>query len=271
MLLSDQELLNLIQDPRSPLVIPPPKWADWYDGESPVQPSSIDLHIGEIYRPGEPGNAAGEAVPHDEWLLETGQTAVIRTEEVLCLPSDHAGIGFPPSRVSVRGVLMTNPGHLDPGYEGPLHLTVINMAKEGVQLRKGDMILTIVLFKLAKAPIADFKSRYGGKSPSKMSLSHLNRLSPDFARFEERAQKIADAAVERAELAIKQAQWRVGIISGFITLLVAALTVWSGSYSKYEALSEQIKGVERKLEDQIGTNKKLGELEKRINDLAPKK
>lgn len=166
---------------------------------------------------------------------------------------------------------MTNPGHLDPGYRGPLHLTLINMAKEGVQIRKEDMILTIVLIKLESAPRAGFVSRYGDKSPSELSLSQLNNLSPDFARFEERAQKIAEGAVERAELALKRAQVRAGIYSSLITLAVALITVGLGSYSRYGALSDQIKTVESKLESQIELNKKINELEKRIIELAPKK
>jgi dCTP deaminase len=162
-LLCDKELVQLVQSATDPLLSPPPKVADWYDDTSVVQPASVDLHVGKIYRPGGQGDSLGNPVGLDSWILESGQTAVIRTRESVQLSREHAGIGFPPSRVSVNGILMANPGHLDPGYRGPLHLTVINMARDPYQFRAGDLIVTLLIFKIAK-PVADFTDRYHGLS-----------------------------------------------------------------------------------------------------------
>jgi dCTP deaminase len=270
MLLCDAELMRLVQSTTDPLLSPPPKTADWYDDASPVQPASIDLHIGKIYRPGGQGDSVGNPVGLDAWILESGQTAVIRTRESARLSSEYAGIGFPPSRVSVNGILMTNPGHLDPGYRGPLHLTVINMARDAYQLRAGDLIVTLLIFKIAK-PVADFTDRYHNISPSELTLSQLNKLSPDFARFEERAEQIARTAVDRADLAIRQAQtritWRVGLITAVATIVIALITAGAGLWPKFAVLGEQIKAVDKKVDDRIDTNKEIQELEQRVHDL----
>ena len=61
MIVVDGELQSLIQQPINPLLtdFDPPH--NWQDKDSPVQPCSIDLHIGSIFvpgiRPGKPGSA----------------------------------------------------------------------------------------------------------------------------------------------------------------------------------------------------------------------
>src|SRR5687768_6762724 len=100
----------------------------WEGKDDPIQASSIDLHIGKIFVPGEYESDGGPA-----WKkmlsLTHGRTAVLETMEELRVPNEYAAIGFPPSHVSSKGLLMTNPGHVDPGYSGSMRFTVINMAK----------------------------------------------------------------------------------------------------------------------------------------------
>ena len=99
----------------------------WYLRQSPVQPCSIDLTVGEIFLPGttreEDGGADHPKASHN---LDRGQTAIVTTREILHLRSNLAAIGFPPSHVSFQGLLMTNPGHVDPGYVGRLRFTVMS-------------------------------------------------------------------------------------------------------------------------------------------------
>src|SRR5258708_6578665 len=102
-----------------------------YSKESPVQAASLDLHIGDIYLPGKKETEIGGTKNSKfDVELETGATAVVTTREILHLPANIAGIGFPPSRVSFKGLLVTNPGHVDPGYEGVIRFTLFNMAKD---------------------------------------------------------------------------------------------------------------------------------------------
>jgi deoxycytidine triphosphate deaminase len=124
-LLTDDELVVQVTGSR-PIVVGVYPQADWYSKDSPVQPSSIDLHIGSIYLPGVDSNAPGGVPrPKTEHILKPGRTAVVLTREEFKLPGHIAGIGFPPSHISFQGILMTNPGHVDPGYSGPMRFTVI--------------------------------------------------------------------------------------------------------------------------------------------------
>ena len=131
-LLRDEEIIAALtaQPPAVPYVEGVVLPVDPYSKDSPVQASSIDLRIGNIYLPGEKETDLGGAQnPKQDYSLKTGETAVITTLETLHLPGDIAAFGFPPSRVSFKGLLMTNPGHVDPGYEGVMRFTVINMPK----------------------------------------------------------------------------------------------------------------------------------------------
>lgn len=55
-----------------------------------------------------------------------------------------------PARLPLNGMLIVNIGYIAPGYVGKLHFTVINLGKENLTLRKGDIITALLLFKLSK-------------------------------------------------------------------------------------------------------------------------
>lgn len=218
-------------------------------GRSMLQACSVDLHIGDIYLPGtkadEPGSVGHPKVEH---TLMTGETAMVQTQETVHLPSDVAAIGFPPSKdVSSRGLLMTNPGHVDPGYEGHLKFTVINMGKEPFDLNQTAAIVTLLLFRLDGAVRADWQTRHGNQPPGDLQQA-VNRLSPDFVEVTKRAQGIVD----RAELAVKQAQVTSGFQGTIIAAAIALLGVLvapslTARYSKSSAidgLDNRVKAIE---------------------------
>jgi dCTP deaminase len=217
--------------------------ADFTGPNSKIQASSLDLTIGEIYIPGtgsdDPGGANSPRLAGI--TLDIGQTAMIKTKEVLHLPPDLAGIGFPPASLSRRGLLIINPGHIDPGYRGPLHLTVINMSKVQFPLTPGQGILTILFSKVAQEPAAPYYARFPPGGAAVITNELLGKLSPDFVDVKDRAQKIADEAVKRAQ-----------IYAAGIPLLVALLTVIgalvANNWSKPElqALTNRVSVIEAK-------------------------
>lgn len=193
------------------------KSTGWEKKEDPIQASSIDLHIGNIYIPGKVNNG-GKLLSKSEAYLKQGHTAVVETKEVLELPYNYSAIGFPASsKVSFKGLLMTNPGHVDPGYSGTLRFTVINMAEESFKLASNEPIATLLIFRLENAPQHDWLSRRGGKLPSseesqKYIKENVDRLSVDFMNID-----------KRAESAVSKAQWRAAIISSVIAILGVAI------------------------------------------------
>jgi len=267
-ILSDEELRARIEGQKDPLMQPPPTITDWFSKDSPIQPSSLDFHIGEIYVPGRAPNQAGKpTVIADRYILGGGQTVVIQTLEKISLPSELAGFGFPPSRISSQGVLLTNPGHIDPGYEGYLHLTAINMAKEPFEFRRGDVIATVVIAELGTSPRADFRARYKNVSPSQVTQDQLDRLSPDFANVEERAQQIADKAVKTADISIKRAQNRAAVIGAVVTALLTIFTLYWTSQSKVDLLNQNEATMEKRFDDKLANDKRTTELEQQVKDL----
>src|SRR5690348_1597620 len=111
-LLTAQEISALFES--SQLQVP----SEYKVDPSAFQPSSLDLHLGRIYLPGrEPNQLGGESRPAGKHRLRTGQTVILTPIECLKLKNEIAGIVFPPSSFAVKGLLMTNAGHIDPGYE----------------------------------------------------------------------------------------------------------------------------------------------------------
>jgi dCTP deaminase len=228
-LLVDQEIRAALQDPGGTSL------AYVIEGEPPqpsalaatrVRSSSLDLTVGEIFIPGTASNdLGGSNSPKREHNLAQGHTAVIRTRERLRTGQRRAAIGFPPAHVSLKGLLMTNPGHIDPGYEGPLHCTVINMGHESYALNRGEEIMRVLFFGLDNedqaVPLA------GGLPPglavNAITPDLLARLSIDFVDVEKRASAIAQTAVSTATI-------RATLIAGFIPIAIAIFTLIGAAY-----------------------------------------
>ncbi len=234
--------------PRVASDVPPD---NYQAADAKVQAASLDLTIGEIYIPGTDNDKPGGAyMPLEEYSLNQGHTAVIKTTEVLNLGAALAGIGFPPASLSLKGLLMTNPGHIDPGYRGPLHLTVINMSRVPFPLRAGDRIMRVLLIALDEEPVASYSTRHPDPWRTPITPELLGKLSADFVDVEKRAQDIADTSV-------KKAQVRATLIATVIPVVVAIIalggTMWAGNLSvkgDLQKLGERVTVVETKLSQQ---------------------
>jgi deoxycytidine triphosphate deaminase len=192
MIVTDSDLQDLLVRPANPLLTNFDTPKNWQDDKSLVQPCSLDLHIGAIFQPGvKPGKPGSAGNPKFDVELQTGQTAIIETQELIHVPGDYAAFGFPPSNVSSRALLMTNPGHIDPGYSGRLHFTVINMGREDFRLRKKDLIVTLLVFKLSASVAADYAARNVGHVSGPITQASIDLLSPDFVDVQKRATYIA--------------------------------------------------------------------------------
>jgi dCTP deaminase len=186
-----------------------------------IQPASVDLTIGGIYVPDSDEGKRGSAGHpiDDELSLDSGKTAVVETQETCHLPADIGAIGFPPTSVSAGGLLMTNPGHVDPGYQGKLSFTVINMAKEPYALKRGSDIVTLLIFRLPEKARAPYDKRNPGEHGA-VTDGRLNKLDYEFLDVSEKAKRAAKEA-ERTTRA-----WGLGvpIVVGLLTLFGVVIT-----------------------------------------------
>jgi dCTP deaminase len=229
---------------------------DFVSSKAKVQASSLNLTIGDIFIPGPAGKRLGGALdPLKEFTLEQGHTAVIRTAEVLDLGPQLAGIAFPPATLSLKGILMTNPGHVDPGYKGPLHITVINMSRTPFPLREGDRIMRVLFLNLAVRPLASYGERHKAENARDVITEELlGRLSVDFVDVEKRARKVANKAVKKA-----------AALATVIPALIAAAVLLANSYIGLDPIRESISTIGARLA--VVESKQTGSLEERIRKI----
>jgi deoxycytidine triphosphate deaminase len=226
MFLCDNDLTKLVSGP-NPIIQAVHRPADWYDKDSPVQPASIDLSVGRIHIPGTaPGNPGSELNPKSEHSLKPGETAVIATQEQFDLPADVLGIAFPPSRVSFKGILMTNPGHIDPGYRGPLRFTIINMGSQEFTVRQGDPVVSVLLFRLATPVRVDWLQRRGGSPAGYPKQEDIDKPSADFVDVSNRAKDIAAKEVAKAELKLRSWQVWLPLLTAVLVAFITVIPTW---------------------------------------------
>jgi deoxycytidine triphosphate deaminase len=232
---------------------------DFQEEGSQVQAASLNLTIGNIYVPGTESEKPGGAyTPTKQFTLEQGHTAVIKTAETLNLGSGLAGIAFPPASLSLKGLLMTNPGHIDPGYKGPLHITVINMSRLPFQLRAGDRIMRVLFLQLAGTPSAPLNARKANSRVDVIDPALLDQLSIDFLNVKERAEKVANGALNKATVRATAIPLAVGILA-FMASLFGNYAPLRDDVKKIDVRlsvieanqSSKIEGRIRKLEEQL--------------------
>jgi dCTP deaminase len=226
---------------------------------SQIQAASLDLRVGGIYLPEAKHGAEGSIQePLDRLDLAPGATAVVQTLETLKMPGDIAAIGFPPARVSSEGLLMTNPGHVDPGFKGPLSFTVINMGRKDYPLRRDNRIVTLVLFRLERAATNDWFSRTQ-EAGAGATEDMLSRLSVDFVNVVARADRIAKRRVRRSGLSL--------ILVNFAVTVVAIVATFLVSYSVFLNRSNDDREAIARLEIQVERQASTEQLELRIDGL----
>lgn len=259
-LLDDKTLVENVQNPSISLISNLLPRENWYDAESSIQASSVDLHIGKIYIPGNTGKEEGsQDCPLQLHALKPGQTAIVSTVEELHLPGDIAAFGFPPNRVSAQGLLMTNPGHVDPGYLGPMRFTVINMGKNDYVLRLNDAIVTLLFMKLLRSSERDWLQRNNSKRGGPPKQKDLDVLSEDFLDITAKAKSVAEAEVQKAGIRLKGIEIFGGIATVILSFLVSFLTSW---FAGVQDLKIKVAELDKSLN--------VAQVQQRMNDLEQK-
>lgn len=129
------------------------------DGKPEVQPASYDLtagravwtdpHSGDtkelLYTPG--------AIEKPYVTLQPGQMMSIITIEEIAMPKDLCGTVFSKNRLALNGIFAFNAGHVDPGFEGPIVIRLINLRRDRYTVTLGERIFTIVFQSLAETDL----------------------------------------------------------------------------------------------------------------------
>lgn len=229
---------------------------DYAGAKSKIQAASLTLTIGDIFIPGPASKRSGGALdPLKEFTLRQGHTAVIRTAETLDLGPNLAGIAFPPATLSLKGILMTNPGHIDPGYKGPLHITIINMSRAPFAFRAGDRIMRVLFLQLAGEPSASYSERHKSeKLEDVITAELLDKLSVDFVDVEKRAKKVANKAVRNA-----------ATLATAIPAVIAAAALLANWYIGLDPIRDSVSKIDSRLS--VAESRQAGSLEDRIRKI----
>lgn len=196
---------------------------------------------------------------------------MIRTKEKIKMPDDIGGICFSPSRLSLKAVLITNMGHVDPGYSGHLHFTAINMGKEPYMFRENDIICSMLFFKLAERVPPYGKEHFTKiKSSNKefqipvVISNYFPKLARDFVDVEKRAQAVAKKEIDRTKLL----QIGIPII---VALIFAIASLFPLLVSKpWEKELVQLKFKIESIEKELNFEGRIKELEYKLSK-QPKK
>ena len=222
--------------------------------DNPFQPCSIDIHIGEIFVPESDSNHRGSALNpiKDEFALPPGSTLMVRTLEKFNLPANIGALCFSPSRLALKAILITNTGHVDPGYEGHLHFTAINMGKDYFPFRVRDVFITMLFFKLSNdAPLygKEFLEEIQNQGATSKIPAAINRyfpkLSKDFLDIEKRARGVAKEEINKALF------WQK--VAGGLIAAIAIISPMANNWIYNNKFSTTVKLNEQKIE-QIEAN-----------------
>lgn len=125
-------------------------------GKSPkIRSCSVDLTVGTLFWdsqiiPYVPGQSPKQI------KVPPGGMIGMFTAESLKMPSNICGTAFAINAQSSEGLLVLNPGHVDPGFEGPLTVKALNIRQVPLVIQQGDPIFTVIFSKLDKTASAPY-------------------------------------------------------------------------------------------------------------------
>jgi deoxycytidine triphosphate deaminase len=127
------------------------------DGEPIVEAASYDLRAGIVlWRDRdsaelETRHFVGESV-QPAVTLQPGQMIFVITHEELKLSTEVSGTVYSRNALQKANVLALNAGHIDPGYEGPILIRLINLGAQPWVVTLGQAVFTVVFHTVEHDP-----------------------------------------------------------------------------------------------------------------------
>jgi len=126
------------------------------DGSLDLQPASYDLSAGRAVWKEEGSRTSAAQISEKVFnpdlvfanqpfvVLQPGQMVSVITREEIRMPLDLCGTVYSKNGLALNGIFAFNAGHVDPGFEGPIVIRLINLRATSWTLTLGDRIFTIV-------------------------------------------------------------------------------------------------------------------------------
>ncbi len=109
-----------------------------------LEACSYDLRIGTIFKNGQIINE-NHPDANRQFDIQPGEIINLFTWEEIKLSSKIMATVFARNaESSFKGLLVLNPGHIDPGFQGLITIKAINLGKDPLSIQRGQKILTII-------------------------------------------------------------------------------------------------------------------------------
>jgi deoxycytidine triphosphate deaminase len=110
------------------------------------EPSSYDLRIGSVFKNGKIYSEHFNTVDFNNNIeIKPSEIVTLLTLEEICIPSNCIGTVFALNSHSSTGLLILNPGHIDPGFKGPISICAINLSNQIIRLHIKQKIFTLII------------------------------------------------------------------------------------------------------------------------------
>lgn len=218
MILSGNDLMEAVANGDIEIDPPPP--------DSAIEPASIDLAL---------GREAFRAVDDQKTLIDEGEIlhlpaggfAIVLTKESLELGPDVAGAIGLRSKFTREGIDLLAGPQIDPGFKGPLHLTLVNLSPSSVSLSEGDRFCTVEFHRVS-TPVDD---GYDGEFQEQYHITteEINNIKQDDFALSELHQSMSSIAQnvskmeENYEKLSNRVNTQMWIFISSIVALVAAI------------------------------------------------
>lgn len=120
-----------------------------------LQACSYDMRVGTIFKEGQIINES-RSQANEQFTVQPGEIISIFTLEEISLPSNIMATVFAINEQSSRGLLVLNPGHIDPGFKGPLTVKVLNLRKAPLTISRKTHIFTVVFQGIANSTTSPY-------------------------------------------------------------------------------------------------------------------
>ncbi len=127
-------------------------------GEPIVEAASYDLRAGiVVWRERDSGDLIIRTFDETQKIqpvvtLQPGQMVFVITEEDLKLGPGVSGTVYSRNKLQKENVLALNAGHVDPGYQGPILIRLINLGAQPWPITLGQAVFTVVFHTVEPDP-----------------------------------------------------------------------------------------------------------------------
>jgi deoxycytidine triphosphate deaminase len=156
------------------------------DGNPVVEPASYDLRAGVVIwkdplvQKIQRRNFDPAVTPGMQMVvtLSPGQMIFVITHEELMLPEDISGTVYSRNRLQKENILALNAGHVDPGFEGPIMIRLINLGSSEWTLPLGEPVFTVVFHTIR---VKDGSSRHGPRTKDETIKTAMRTAAQAFS------------------------------------------------------------------------------------------